>query len=114
MIYDKAYALAEDLKKSEEYTTYKAAKDIAMENDTNRALLTEFKRLQLEAQAFMVAGKKPDETLVLKLNKLSEVLSLSTEASDFLMAEYRFNRMMGDVYKILADAVEVDLGFLKD
>lgn len=114
MIYDKAHALAGELAASEEYTAYKTAKEAAMENETNRVLLEEYKKLSLEAQAFLLSGRQVDSELMQKINKLNEVLALNAAAQAYLLAEYRFNRMMGDVFKILADAVEVDLGFLRD
>ena len=46
------------------------------------------------------------------LQKLGEILMLNQEASAYLMAEFRLNQMLGDVYKILAEAIDVDLGAL--
>ena len=42
-IYDKAHELARELKNSEEYREYKRLKDIAMENETQKALIQEYK-----------------------------------------------------------------------
>ena len=47
-----------------------------------------------------------------QLQKLGEILMLNQEASAYLMAEFRLNQMLGDVYKILAEAIDVDLGAL--
>ena len=33
---------------------------------------------------------------------------------NYLMAEHAVNQIMSDIYKILADAVEIDLHFLED
>ena len=41
------------------------------------------------------------------------MLGLDKDASAFLMAEFRLNRMLGDVYKILAEAIDVDLSALE-
>ena len=38
---------------------------------------------------------------------------MDKDASAFLMAEYRMNQMLGDVYKILAEAIDVDLSGLE-
>jgi hypothetical protein len=45
MVYDTAHKLAEELKASEEYVTYAAAREQAMENATTRALIDEYNKL---------------------------------------------------------------------
>ncbi len=113
MVYDTANQLAKELKQSEEYRTFKKLREQVTENDTTKSLLTEYHRLQIKAQAAAVSGKKDDETLE-KLQKIGEVLQLNKEASDYLLAEFRLNRMLGDVYRILAEAIDVDLSALED
>ena len=78
MIYDKARDLAKAMAESEEYVSYKNAKEKAFANDTTKAL------------------------------------QLNPDASAYLMAEYRLNTMLGDVYKILADGIDLDLGLSED
>ena len=113
MVYDKANELAADIKASAEFKAFSEAKDRAFKNETTVSLLKEYHKLQYAAQAAMVAGKQDDEALE-KLQKLGELLQMDRDASDFLIAEYQLNRMLGDIYKILAEAVEVDLSMLED
>lgn len=113
MVYDTANQLAKELKQSEEYCTFKKLREQVTENDTTKSLLTEYHRLQIKAQAAAVSGNKDDEALE-KLQKIGELLQLNKEASDYLLAEFRLNRMLGDVYKILAEAIDVDLSALED
>ena len=113
MVYDTANQLAKELKQSEEYRTFKKLREQVTENDTTKSLLTEYHRLQIKAQAAAVSGNKDDEALE-KLQKIGELLQLNKEASDYLLAEFRLNRMLGDVYKILAEAIDVDLSALED
>ena len=113
MVYDKANELAKDIQASDEYKAYTAAKEKAMQNETTVNLLKEYHKLQYAAQAAMVAGRQDDESLE-RLQKLGELLQMDKDASAFLIAEYQLNRMLGDIYKILADAVEVDLSMLED
>ncbi len=110
MIYDKARELAKAMAESEEYTAYKAAKEKAFENDTTKSLLKEYMTLRVRMQGAMVSGQKDEETMQ-RLQKIGEVLQLNPDASAYLMAEYRLNTMLGDVYKILADGIDLDLGF---
>ena len=112
MVYDKANELAKLLKESDEFREYKTTKEKAFENDTTASLIKEYHKLQLAAQAAMVSGKK-DETMQ-RLQKIGELLQLNQDASAFLFAEYRLNRVVSDVYKIIAEAIDVDLGALEE
>ena len=112
MVYDTAKVLANELKNSVEYREYTAVKARAMENNTTRALIDEYNKLQIQAQAAMIAGNQESESLK-KLQKIGELLQFDADASAYLMAEFRLKRMVGDVYKILAEAVDIDLGALE-
>ena len=112
MVYDTANILAGELKNSVEYREYAAAKARAMENSTTRSLIEEYNKLQIRAQAAMVAGEQGNDMLP-KLQKIGELLQFDKDASAYLLAEFRLKRMLGDVYKILAEAVDVDLGPLE-
>ena len=67
----------------------------------------------IRAQGAIVSGKKDDEAIE-RIQKIGEVLQLNPDASAYLLAEYRLNTMLGDVYKILADGVDLDLGISED
>lgn len=112
MVYDKARELAKMLSDSEEYREYKETSEKAFENETTKALIKEYHQLQMQAQASMMSGNK-DDALLEKLQKVGEILQLNADASKFLIAEFRLNRMLGDVYKILAEAIDIDLGMLE-
>jgi len=112
-VYDGAQTLAKLLAESEEYMQYKAARERAFENETTRGLLMDYHRQQLAAQAAAMAGTKDEESLQ-RLQKLGEILQMNPDASAYLMAEYRLSRMLGDVYKILGQAVDIDLGALEE
>ena len=113
MVYDTAKLLAQELKSSQEYREYERAKEIALEDAATKTLIDEYHKLQIRAQASVVSGEKNDELLA-KLQKVGEVLQFNQSAAAFLMAEFRLNRMLGDVYKILAEAIDVDLSALEN
>ena len=113
MVYDKANELARLLKESDEFKEYKAAKEKAFANETTASLVKEYHKLQLAAQAAMVSGKKDEDTMQ-RLQKIGELLQLDKDASVYLSEEYRLNRTVSDVYKIIAEAIDVDLGALEE
>ncbi len=113
MVYDKAQELAKMLGECQEYKDYRASKEKALQNDTTKALLKEYHQLQLRAQAAMVSGERDDEVME-RLRKTGEILQFNKEASEFLMNEFRMNRVLGDIYRILAEAVDMDLDMLEN
>ena len=78
-VYDQANQLARSIRESDEYKEYQRLKETAYADSTNKALLDEYKRLQF-----------------------------NSDASAFLFAELRFQRIIADVYKILADVSGID------
>ena len=113
MILNDARTLADKLKASEEYQTYREAKERAYASPATAALLDEFFALRMKAQASSVAGT-PDAEVTEKLQRLGELLQLDPAASRYLFAQFRLNTLLADIYKTLAEAVDADLGILED
>lgn len=111
-VYDKAHELARALSASREYRDYKAAKEKIYQDEANKRMLKDFKKRQLQLQAAFLSGKQPDEEELDKFKKLSELIQHSPAISEFLQAEYRLNTLMSDIYKILGEAVDMDLDFM--
>ena len=110
--YDQAHTLARALKESEEYREYQRLREVAYESDTNHALLDEYKRLQFRLQAKMAAGETMPEEDFQRLQQIGTLLQFNQDVSAFLLAEFRFQRMLSDIFKILADVAGVDLDML--
>ena len=110
--YDQAHALARALRESEEYREMTRLKEAAYDSDTNRALLEEYKRLQFRMQARLAAGETMPEEDYQRLQQIGTLLQFNSDVSAYLMAEFRFQRMLSDIFKILADVADVDLDVL--
>ena len=108
MLMDDANALADKLRDSDEYKTYCETKARAYENPSTAALLNEFFSLRKQLQVSVETGEA-DELAQKKLQKLAELLQFEPDAAAFLMAEYRLNALLTDVYRLLAQAVGFDL-----
>ncbi|MGI5899512.1 MAG: YlbF family regulator [Christensenellales bacterium] len=112
-IYDKAHDLAKALKESEQYKTYEKARELAMENETNKALLMEYKKLQYQLQLQVASGGKAFADDMERYQKLTALLQLSNEATAYMMAEFQLQKTLADIYKILGEAAGIDLDFLQ-
>ena len=110
--YDQAHQLAKSLKESEEYREYVRLRDAAYDDGTNKALLDEYKRLQYHMQLALAAGKRMEEDDFQRMQKIAGLLQFNPDASAYLLAEFRFQKMLSDIYKILADVAGIDLDML--
>ncbi|MBR2572278.1 MAG: YlbF family regulator [Clostridia bacterium] len=111
-VYDQAHALARSMQESEEYREYARLKELAYADTTNKALLDEYKRLQFRMQAHLAAGQNMEEEELRRMQQIAGLLQFNQDASAFLLAEFRFQKMLADVYKILADVAGIDLDAL--
>jgi len=113
-VYDKAHELAKQIKDSEDYKEYARLKELVTADEQTKGLLGDYKKLQMEAQASYMTGKELDEETMDKLKKLGEVLQFNKDVTAFFAAEYKFQTMISDVYKIIGDACDLGLDFLKE
>lgn len=111
-IYDTANKLANELKNSEEVKKYLELKENIMSDETNKALMKKYKKLQFEAQTLAMSGGTLSEEKQEEIKKLGEVLQFNKEISEFLALEYMVNRTLSDIYRIIGEAVEIDLSFM--
>ena len=112
-IYDKAHELAAEIKQSAEFIEYKKLKDEVLADETTKNLITQYKSLQFEGQAAIIAGQQPSEELLDKLKKLGEVLAFNAKVTEYFAAEYKFNTIVSDIYKIIGDACELNDGLFE-
>ena len=110
--YDQAHALARALKESEEYREYDRLRQAAYADDTTRALLDEYKKLQFRLQARAASGESIPQEEMQRLTQIGAILQFNPDVSAYLLAEFRFQRMLSDIFKILADVAGVDLDML--
>ena len=110
--YDQAHALARALRESDEYREYMRLKETAYDDSTNKALLDEYKKLQFRLQARLAAGESMPQEDMQRLTQIGALLQFNPDVSAYLMAEFRFQRMLSDIFKILADVAGIDLDML--
>ena len=113
-IYDKANELAALIKDSQEFKAYKKLKDELFADAGTKKLLTDYKKMQFEAQAMYLSGKEIPADIMDKLKKAGEVLQFNPKVTEFFTAEYKFNTLVSDIYKIIGDACEIDVDMFKE
>ena len=107
-IYDTAHRLASEIRESDECVRLRELRSRAYEDETNRVLLDEYKRLQVRLQMSMVGatGQMPGEEMQ-RFQQLASLLYMNNDAQAYLMAEMQMQKTMADVFKILTEAAGI-------
>lgn len=105
-VYDTANRLAQEIKQSEEYVTYKMAKEAINLNYELKSKIDEFEKARYEAQIIALQTGKDDETKMRHVQALYGELIQNQEASKYFDAEMKFNILIADINKIIGEAVQ--------
>lgn len=110
--FEQARVLAAVLRRSDEYRAYCKAKEKAFALEANQKLIRRYKKEQFKAQAAVMSGERIDEDTAEQLRRMGNVVQFNREVSAFLQAEYRINQLMNEIFRILGQAVDLDLSFM--
>ena len=105
-VYDTANKLAAEIKTSEEYTKFKQAKKQLDSNNELKAKIDEFEKMRYEIQVLAMQGKEVEEEKNRKLQEMYAILIQNKEIKEYFDLEVKFNVMIADVNKIIAEAVQ--------
>lgn len=105
-VYDTANQLAQEIKESEEYVTYKTAKEAISLNYELKQQIDEFEQARYEAQIIAIQTGKDNEEKLKHVQELYGKLIQNQEASKYFDAEMKFNIMIADVNKIIGEAIQ--------
>lgn len=107
MIYNRAHELAREIQNSTEYYELKEVQQKISENSENQKVLADFHAKQLELQTIQMMGQEIPSEKRKEYEKMTELLSTYPVVREYLQAEYKLMKMMADVQKILADALDI-------
>jgi len=105
-VYDTANRLSQEIKNSEEYLKYKQAKANIESNPELKSKIEEFEKTRYEVQVLVMQGKDADEEKNKKLQEMYAILIQNKEIKDYFDLEVKFNVMIADVNKIIAEAIK--------
>lgn len=111
-VYDGAHELARAIRESEEARECARLRALAEADDTNRALLSEYKRLQAALQVQAMGGNKVEDSEVQRFQQIASLLYMNSDVQAYLMAEMRMQKMLADVFKIISEAAGINMDML--
>ena len=89
-----------------EYTKYKEAKQKIEENQELKTKVEEFEKTRYDVQVLAMQGKEVEEEKNKKLQEMYTVLIENKEIKEYFDLEVKFNVMLADVNKIIAESVQ--------
>ncbi len=105
-VYDTANRLAQEIRQSEEYLKYKKRKDEISQDPELKKEVEEFEKLRYEVQLLEYTGEKKDEEKNKKLEEMYKVLVENSIIKEYFDLEVKFNIMIADVNKIIAESIK--------
>lgn len=105
-VYDTANRLAYEIKESKEYKDYKLARQKINENPELKEKIDEFEKVRYEAQVLSIKAREEDKEKIQKLQELYDILVKNSDIKEYFDLEVKFNVMIADVNKIIAESVQ--------
>lgn len=104
-VYDTANRLAYEIQESDEYKSYKRLKNEVMSNPDLKNKVEEFEKLRYDVQLMQYTGEDKDEEKTKKLEEMYAMLVQDKQIKEYFDLEVKFNVMIADVNKIIAEAI---------
>lgn len=105
-IYDTANRLAYEIKQSDEFNNYKILKQEVQNNIELKDKLNNFEKARYEIQLATIQGLEQDKKKAVDMQNLYLELIQNETMKNYFDAELKFNVLLTDVNKIIADAVQ--------
>lgn len=105
-VYDTANRLAHEIQESDEYKKYKSLKEILMSQPESKQKIEEFERLRYDVQLMQYTGEEKDEQKAKKLEEMYAMLVQDNQIKEFFDLEVKFNIMIADINKMIAEAIK--------
>ncbi len=105
-VYDTVNKLAKELNESPEYINYKNIREEVANNLELKEKMKEFENLRYNAQLESLKGEDQEKTKLQEMQKLYAELIQNDTAKKYFDYELKFNVLLADVNKIIAEAVK--------
>ncbi len=104
-VYDTANNLAREIRESDEYKSYKKLKNEIMSSEDSKNKIQEFEKLRYDVQLMQYTGEGKDEEKTKKLEEMYTMLVQDEQIKQYFDLEVKFNVMIADINKIIAEAI---------
>lgn len=106
LAYDKAHELAAAIRESEEYRHLRESRTVLAADAAGRQMLEDYTQKRLAYDKARLAGQAADPEREKQLGQMYALLLYNEKVKAYLEAEFRFARLVADIQRIIAVAVE--------
>lgn len=107
-IYDKANELANALRETTEVKEYVEATRKVDSSESNRKMVDDFRRMQMEVYTLQMQGLQPSSEQIDAINNLWNIINTNSEVKLLIEAEMRFSKLWEAIMKILSEAIGIN------
>ncbi len=101
--------LANVLRETEDYRTYKALREAVLADEASAALLRRYQSAQTALQLNALTGNEPSPEDISAFEGLSALLYANADTADYLLAQMRMQQLVAEVMKRLTSAAGLEL-----
>lgn len=105
-VYDTANKLAQEIKESKEYIEYKKNKEEINSNNEYKKRIEEFEKMRYDMQIKQMQGMSISQEDQKNLEEKYAQIQTEPKIKEYFDTEMRFNVLLTDVNKIIAEAVK--------
>lgn len=105
-VYDTAHKLAGEIRASEEFKNYRDARKEVLANPELKKKIEEFEKIRYDVQVFALEKGESNPEKMQKLQELYTILVENQDIKEYFDLEVKFNVMVADVNKIIAESME--------
>ena len=105
-VYDTANKLASELKNSQEYLDYKKIKEELNNQPEIKEKMDKFEKARYEVQVEAIKGEEEKKEKIEQMQKIYLDLIQNDLAKRYFDIELKFNVLLADVNKIIAESVQ--------
>lgn len=105
-IYDTANKLAEEIRQSEEFIKYRDARKTVLANPDLKNKIEEFEKIRYDVQVLTLEKGTAEPQKMEKLQEMYTILVENKEIKEYFDLEVKFNVMVADVNKIIAESMQ--------
>ena len=105
-VYDTVNKLAQEIKNSEEFKSYKKYKELIKSNPEINEQIKKFETLRYEIQISAMQGLQVSKEKEKELQDIYTELLAMENVKEYFEAEFKFNILFADVNKIIGDSVK--------
>ncbi|MCH4007399.1 MAG: YlbF family regulator [Eubacterium sp.] len=113
-VYDQAHGLAQAIKESEEFKQYDQMQKLVDSDPELSSMVKELQNLQIRQQSMQMNGDQPSAEMMQEIQRISAMMMSNPAAAQYMQTAMRFSLMMADVYKIVGEAIGMDMSQLPD